>query len=64
MCSRTQPIQAKYQVFIVKCQGCGDWKNGENVMLKWKRCLYFKKKSERLNSAASLTKLYFPDYWF
>jgi len=43
MCSRTQPIQAKYQVFIVKCQGCGDWKNGENVVLKWKGCLYFNK---------------------
>ena len=47
MCSRTQPIQAKYQVFIVKCQGCGDWKNGENVMLKWKGCLYFKKTKVR-----------------
>ena len=43
MCSRTQTIQAKYQVFIVKCQGCGDWKNRENVMLKWKRCLCFNK---------------------
>ena len=40
MSSRTQLLQAKYVVFNVKCQGCEDWKNGENVLLKCKRCLY------------------------
>ena len=43
MCSRTQPIQSKYQIFVVKCQGYGDLKNRENVVLKWKGCLYFNK---------------------
>ena len=28
---------------VTKKMSTKDWKNGENVVLKWKRCLYFNK---------------------